>query len=270
MDMVIDSALPGLTCSPDTSELVKALVAAQAAYPAIEKTGENKFGKYWYLTYSGICEALRGPLNANGLSLPQVCLTRVGGEWIAVGTLRHSSGQFVTSLCPLYLGVDKGGQPKLDMQSLGSAYTYAKKYLLLGLVGGWAEEDDDGQQTMPQRQEQRPVRNQVRGMEIESKARAAIDAAASGEEIASVLKRVELRVAERVCDQAVLDRLTKYSEEMTRGEPERLDGDGQPDEGRRAEGSRRDGGGVVRNRGQRSEGRGDVPQLRPVATGQGD
>jgi len=267
MDMVIDSALPGLTCSPDTSELVKALVAAQAQYPAIEKTGENKFGKYWYLTYSGICEALRGPLNANGLSLPQVCLTRIGGEWIAVGTLRHSSGQFVTSLCPLYLGVDKGGQPKLDMQSLGSAYTYAKKYLLLGLVGGWAEEDDDGQQTMPQ--EQRPARNQVRGMEIESKARAAIDAATSREEIASVLKRVELRVAERVCDQAVLDRLTKYAE-VTHGEPERLDGDGESDEGRGAEGGRRDGGSVVRNRNQRTQGRGDVPQLRPVAAGKGD
>jgi hypothetical protein len=269
MDMVIDSALPGLTCSPDTSELVKALVAAQSQYPAIEKTGENKFGKYWYLTYSGICEALRGPLNANGLSLPQVCLTRVNGEWIAVGTLRHSSGQFVTSLCPLYLGVDKGGQPKLDMQSLGSAYTYAKKYLLLGLVGGWAEEDDDGEQTMPQRQEQRPVRNQVRGMEIESKARAAIDAATSQEEIASVLKRVELRVAERVCDQAVLDRLTKYAE-VTHGEPERVDGDGQPDAGRRAEGSGRDGGRVVQHRGQRAQGRGDVPQLRPVAAGKGD
>lgn len=265
--MQIDGNLPGLTSSPDTSELVKALVAAQAAYPAVSKTGENKFGKYWYLTYGGICEALRGPLNANGLSLPQVALTRIGGEWIAVGTLRHSSGQFITSLCPLYLGVDKAGVPRLDMQSLGSAYTYAKKYLLLGLCGGWAEEDDDAQQAMPERQAGRP---QVRGMEIEAKARAAIQAATGREEIADVLKRVELRVAERVCDRAVLDRLTKYAEEMTRGEPQRVDGDGESDTGLRDTAGGRAGRGVVRHRSERPQGRGSaVPELRPVEAGQG-
>lgn len=210
--MVIEHGLPGLTSSPDTADLVKALVAAQAEYPAIERTGENKFGKYWYLTYSGICEALRGPLNKHGLSLPQVCLTRVGGDWIAVGTLRHSSGQYVTSLCPLYLGVDKGGQPKADMQSLGSAYTYAKKYLLLGLVGGWAEEDDDGQQTMPDRQQpERRPRTLAKNLEIEAKARNAIDGCADREAAEKVLGRVKLRVAERVCDQAVLDRLAEYA-----------------------------------------------------------
>lgn len=209
--MVIDQALPGLTSSPDTADLVAALVAAQSEFPAVEKTGENKFGKYWYLTYSGICEALRGPLNKHGLSLPQVCLTRIGGEWIAVGTLRHKTGQYVTSLCPLYLGVDKAGQPRLDMQSLGSAYTYAKKYLLLGLVGGWAEEDDDGQQTMPEpKQQARPVKA-VKGMEIEAKARKAIDACADEAEVEKVLGRVKLRVAERVCDQAVFDRLAEYA-----------------------------------------------------------
>lgn len=209
--MQIDTGLPGLTSSPDTSELVKALVAAQAQFPAVEKTGENKFGRYWYLTYSGICEALRGPLNKHGLLLPQVCLTRVNGEWIAVGTLRHSSGQFVTSLCPLYLGVDKAGQPRLDMQSLGSAYTYAKKYLLLGLVGGWAEEDDDAQQTMPEARQQAKPAKAVKGMEIEAKARKAIDECKDDAAVEQVLGRVKLRVAERVCDQGVYDRLAEYA-----------------------------------------------------------
>lgn len=211
--MVIDQGLPGLTSSPDTAELVKALVAAQAEYPAIERTGENKFGKYWYLTYSGICEALRGPLNKHGLSLPQVCLTRVGGDWIAVGTLRHSSGQFVTSLCPLYLGVDKAGQLRQDMQSLGSAYTYAKKYLLLGLVGGWAEEDDDAQQAMPEQRSagrQSPAKAKV-GADIETKARRALDDCEDMAAAERVLGRVKLRVAERVCDQGVFERLAAYA-----------------------------------------------------------
>lgn len=208
--MVIDHGLPGLTCSPETADLVASLVAAQAEFPAIEKTGENKFGKYWYLTYAGICESLREPLNKHGLALPQVCLTRVGSEWIAVGTLRHKSGQYITSLCPLYLGVDKAGMPKTDMQSLGSAYTYAKKYLLLGLVGGWAEEDDDGQQAMPEAQP-RSAKTMTRSMEIESKARAQIDQCSNDEQVERVLKRVKVRIAERVCDQGVYDRLAEYA-----------------------------------------------------------
>lgn len=205
--MNIDHALIGVTCSPETAELTKDLCLAQAEYPAISKTGENKFGKYYYLTYAGICEALRGPLTKHGLAIPQVCLTRAGGEWIAVGTLRHKSGQFITSLCPLYLGTDKKtGQPNQDMQSLGSAYTYAKKYLLLGLVGGWAEEDDDAQRTMP---EPKPGKRD-RSLEIEQAAKHELDKAQTAAEKKKVFDLVRLRVSEKVCSPDVLDRLEAY------------------------------------------------------------
>lgn len=226
--MSIDHSLPGLTSSPTTENLVKALVAAQAAYPAIEKTGENTFARYEYMTYGGICEALRPALTKNGLSLPQVCLTKVGEEWIAVGTLRHVSGEFVTSLCPLYLGKEKDGTPRADMQSLGAAYTYAKKYLLLGLVGGWAEEDDDAAAITPPRQQQqaKPAPTQkgpgvakkaaevaAKSMEIEALARKAIDAAEDWESVTKVLGRVELRVSEKACEPAVLERLRALADE---------------------------------------------------------
>ena len=215
--MVMDHGLPGLTSSPETCDLVKALVAAQAEYPAVAKTGENKFGKYWYLTYSGICEALRGPLNKHGLSLPQVCLTRVGTDWIAVGTLRHASGQYITSLCPLYLGKEKDGTPKADMQSLGSAYTYAKKYLLLGLVGGWAEEDDDGQQTMPVKAASAPA-TRDRSLEIEQAAKHQIDGAPDDKAVAKVLSLVKLRVSEKVAKPDVLKRVSEYADSKKKKE----------------------------------------------------
>ena len=222
--MVVDHGLPGLTCSPDTAELAKDLAAAQAEFPAIEKTGENKFGKYHYLTYAGICEGLVKPLTRHGFALPQICLTKAGGDWIAVGTLRHKSGQFITSLCPLYLGKEKDGTPKADMQSLGSAYTYAKKYLLLGLVGGWAEEDDDGQQTMPQQESKggKPA-GRDRSLEIEQAAKHEIDGAKDDASVAKVLSLVKLRVSEKVAGPDVLKRVTAYAaskKEVANGQPE--------------------------------------------------
>jgi len=209
--MMIDHGLPGLTTSPDTTKLVAALVKAQSKFPAVEKGGDNKFGKYRYMRYSDICEALREPLNEAGFILPQVCLTRVGGEWIAVGTLRHNSGEFVTSLCPVFLGTDKEGNQRQDMQSLGSAYTYAKKYLLLGLVGAWAEDDDDAQKAMPvTRTKASSPQALSRGLEIEDKARKAIDKAKDRDAAKPILDLVKLRVSEKVCDQSVYDRVSEY------------------------------------------------------------
>jgi len=212
--MNLDNNLIGVTSSPDTAALTKDLAAAQSEYPPIAKTGENKFGKYWYLTYAGICEALVGPLTKHNLALPQICLTRVGGDWIAVGTLRHTSGQFITSLCPLYMA-------KQDMQSLGSAYTYAKKYLLLGLVGGWADEDDDGQQAQePAKAPAKPARKD-RSVEIEQAAKNQIDAAKGDDDVQKVLGLVKLRVSERVASPDVLERVTAYAKkEVKSGQPE--------------------------------------------------
>lgn len=211
--MVIDHALPGLTSSPETKQLVTALVKAQSKFPAIDKGGNNTFGKYKYLRYSDICEALRGPLTEEGLGLPQVCLTRINGEWVALGTLRHTSGEFVTSLCPIYLGTDKAGNPRQDMQSLGSAYTYAKKYLLLGLVGAWAEDDDDGAKVSPQAEQLVAKQSQAnkRAAEIEGKAKAEIDKAKDMAGAKPVLDLVKLRVSERVVGQSVLDRVAEYA-----------------------------------------------------------
>jgi hypothetical protein len=209
--MNIDTNLIGVTSSPDTAALTKDLAAAQAAYPPIAKTGENKFGKYWYLTYAGICEALVGPLTKNNLALPQICLTRVGGDWIAVGTLRHTSGQFITSLCPLYMG-------KQDMQSLGSAYTYAKKYLLLGLVGGWADEDDDGQKA--QEPAAKASVGKDRSLEIEQAAKSEVDKATNDAEVKAVLSLVKLRVSERVASPDVLKRVTAYATQRSQKKEE--------------------------------------------------
>jgi len=210
VDAIFDHSMWGVACSLETAELTADLAKAQAEYPAISKTGENKFGKYHYLTYAGICEALRGPLTKHGLALPQIGLSNRSGEWIAVGILRHKSGQFISSPCPLYLGKEKDGTPKADMQSLGSAYTYAKKYLLLGLVGGWAEEDDDGQKTMPDKKGDK-------SLEIEQAAKHQLDKAKTKAEVKKIIGLVKLRVSERVCSPGVLDRVEAYAANIEGG-----------------------------------------------------
>jgi hypothetical protein len=217
--MTVDHSLPGLTSSPDTKELYAALARAQAQFPSVERGGDNKFGRYRYMRYSDICEALRPALLAEGFPIPQTKLTRINGDWVAVAELHHApSGQWVNTLCPIYMGFDKEGNPKIDMQSLGSAYTYAKKYTFLSLVGAWAEDDDDGQQSVPPPKSKASKPNVIgRGMEIEAKAREAISKAASPEAIQKTVELVRLRVSEGVCPTAVLVRIEEFASQFPGG-----------------------------------------------------
>jgi len=209
--MNLSDSLPGVTESSNgVVSLTKALVAAQAAFPSIDKGGDNKFGKYAYMRYSDIAEAVREPLNKNGLALPQVMLAQRGESWVAVGVLRHISGEFVTATCPIFFPVDKEGHERRDMQSLGAAYTYAKKYLLLGLVGAWAEEDDDAQSIKSEGSKSKP-KGQDRGRMIEQAAKSEIDKADDADAVQAVLQLLKLRVSEGVIDNGVLARCRAHA-----------------------------------------------------------
>lgn len=129
----------GPSSSPDTSELTKALAAAQAEYPIVAYDSSNPHFKSKFASYANCCDSLRKALNKHGLSLPDFRPGMVGGMWVVVGTLRHSSGQWISGVAPLLMG-------KNDMQSFGAAMTYAKRTLLMALTGGFTgEPDDDGQ-----------------------------------------------------------------------------------------------------------------------------
>ena len=128
----------GPSSSPDTSALTKALAAAQAEYPIVAYDSSNPHFKSKFASYANCCDSLRGPLTRHGLSLPDFRPGMVGGLWVVVGTLRHSSGQWISGVAPLLMG-------KNDMQSFGAAMTYGKRTLLMALTGGFTgEPDDDG------------------------------------------------------------------------------------------------------------------------------
>jgi hypothetical protein len=116
--------------------LAAALAKAQseirpALFDAINPHFKSKFA-----SFRSCMEAVREPLSKNGLAIVQSVNTSMS-ESILETVLIHSSGEWVSSKMVL-----KPAKP--DMQALGSAITYAKRYALCALVGVVSDDDDDG------------------------------------------------------------------------------------------------------------------------------
>ncbi len=200
--MIDNQFILGPSSSPDTAELTKALAKAQSEYKAVALDSANPHFRSKFSSYAECCDSLRGPLTKNGLALPDFRPGLAGSQWVLVGTLRHSSGQYISGVAPLV-------NPKNDMQGFGAAVTYAKRTLLMALTGGFSgEADDDGNSV------QHTVRSSeadvvTKGMEIESKATKALAEAKSEDEAKKVVSLVKQRVLEKACPKAVLERIQK-------------------------------------------------------------
>lgn len=116
--------------------LAKALSIVQSQIEGAKLDSKNPFFKSSYADLTSVWEACRGPLTENGLSVAQTVET-LADRICVVTTLMHSSGQWIKGSLPLLL-------MKTDMQSLGSAITYARRYSLAAMVGV-CPEDDDGE-----------------------------------------------------------------------------------------------------------------------------
>ncbi len=141
--------------SEQLNELAAALSKAQGEMRLAELDKENPFFHSWYSTLAAVWTACREPLAKNNLSVVQGIERDEKGTWVRT-ILMHSSGQFIESLCPVLTS-------KLDMQSLGSSLSYARRYALAGIVGvASAEdkerntEDDDGNQADGKQPESNP------------------------------------------------------------------------------------------------------------------
>ena len=112
-----------------------ALAKAQGEIEGATKSSENPHFRSKYADLGNVWDACRGPLTKNGLAIHQG--VRGDGEMRLVTTILHASGQWIEDDgMPLLLD-------KQNMQGLGSALTYARRYGLMGAVG-IAPEDDDG------------------------------------------------------------------------------------------------------------------------------
>ena len=121
-----------------TGNLAAALAKAQAAFPSISRdrtvTVRMKTGGSYTFAYAPldtVLAAVRGPLAANGLAVSQLL---DGGDLVTL--LLHESGESLSGRWTL--------PPHQDIQGLGSAVTYLRRYALQALLGIASEEDDDG------------------------------------------------------------------------------------------------------------------------------
>lgn len=125
-----------------------ALAAAQADMGPVLKENVNPAYKSRYADLASVVAACLPALNAHGLSVYQP-MREVDGKRYVVTIIAHESGETLENPVELLLG-------KSDMQGLGSAMTYARRYGLMAMAGV-APEDDDGQlaAASPAKQEHR-------------------------------------------------------------------------------------------------------------------
>ena len=118
-----------------STDHIKALSKVQKDLKHAKKDDKGAFGKYADL--ASVYEVIRKPLVDNGFSYIHSLTTQEDGTHFVDTLLMHETGgTFKTSL-PLIIN-------KRDMQGLGSAITYAKRYGISMIVGLASEEDDEG------------------------------------------------------------------------------------------------------------------------------
>lgn len=126
--------------STQIDKIAPALLKAQRVMGSATKGAANPYFKSRYADLGAVMEVAKDPLNEVGIMILQPAYSRDGSHYVET-VLMHESGQFVATE-PLKLELTK-----VDMQSLGSAITYSRRYQLQSLLSIPAE-DDDGEKSM--------------------------------------------------------------------------------------------------------------------------
>ena len=115
---------------------IKALSKVQKELKHAKASEKGAFGKYADL--ANVYETIRKPLSEHGFAYFHSMTTDQDGKEYVETLLMHESGGTFKTRLPV---INK----KNDMQGLGSAITYAKRYGISMIVGLAHEEDDNGQ-----------------------------------------------------------------------------------------------------------------------------
>lgn len=121
--------------SEQVNEILEAVMKVKAKLQAVTKSSNNPFFKSKYADLNTHLEAVEPLLEENGLMLLQPVTINALGVNVVSSTIINKNGQFVSSEMTV---VTK----EQDMQKLGSAITYARRYTLGSLLSMKAEDDD--------------------------------------------------------------------------------------------------------------------------------
>lgn len=119
--------------SENIDQLATALAAAQAEMKNAKLNKINPHFKSKYADLAEIRDTVTPALSKNGIAVVQGTDAAESGI-LVVTRLVHKSGQWIESRFPI--AYDKP-------QTMGSAYTYAKRYSLAAICNIAADEDDD-------------------------------------------------------------------------------------------------------------------------------
>lgn len=119
----------------ETLDHIKALCKVQKILKHASKSEKGGFGKYADL--AEVYETIRKPLTDHGFAYFHSMVTDQDGREFVETLLIHETGGTYKTRLPV---INK----TRDMQGLGSAITYAKRYGISMIVGLASEEDDNG------------------------------------------------------------------------------------------------------------------------------
>lgn len=117
-----------------TPKLAEALVGAQSEFQAVPFDSVNPHFKNPFASMVSIVSSTKAILTKWGLAI-----THSMSGMTVVTTLMHKSGESISCTIPILLS-------KQDMQGLGSAITYAKRYGMSAILNLVTDADDDGNQ----------------------------------------------------------------------------------------------------------------------------
>ena len=117
------------------ASIYAALAAAQMEMGPALKQSTNPAFKSRYADLANVMDACLPALNRNGIAVIQPYVHAEGQRMVRT-ILAHETGDTLECDVPLIVG-------KNDMQGLGSAITYARRYGIM-CMAGIAPEDDDG------------------------------------------------------------------------------------------------------------------------------
>lgn len=125
-----------MTTSEQINEIAAALAKAQASMKNAALNKVNPHFRSKYADLAGIRDTVVPALTAHGIAVVQTLdAASENAGYCVLTRLIHTSGQWIESLCPI--------PSCADMQKMGSAITYARRYSLSAICGIAADEDDD-------------------------------------------------------------------------------------------------------------------------------
>jgi hypothetical protein len=134
--------------------IAPALLAAQKEIGNATKNAKNPHFKNNYADLGAVIDAVKEPLNKNGIVILQSLSGGIAESNSLHLTTRllHTSGQWIDDVAwsPL---------PKADPQGVGSATTYLRRYSLAAMLC-ITQEDDDGVDAMPAKPALAPAKPQ--------------------------------------------------------------------------------------------------------------